>query len=178
MLKQLKRTNYIIINEIINALSKLRGAILRIKWVFSFIHCEFWKILVDWVCSYELYAPEKVVIDHHRMILNALGLLTNQLLKVLIRLPFCIKLLKKFTDVPWLSCLQICFSQVADGSGEAFYAASTKKRNKVVLFHVVDNKTEFESALIMLKVYWCRNRRRSSCFADTVKEEYEGGKLL
>jgi hypothetical protein len=60
------------------------------------------------------------------MILNALeGLLTNQLLKVLIRLP-CIKLLKKFTDVPWLSCLQICFSLVLMDQKKLFNALQHK----------------------------------------------------
>jgi hypothetical protein len=120
------------------------------------------------------YAPEKSD-RHHRMILNTLEGLCKSLVA------------KKSTDTViasncWKSptfhdyLVYRYVSEFADGSEEelCLIMQHLKHKSIIVLFHVVDNKTELNFDLIMLqKVYWCRNRRRNSCFAETVQQEYK-----
>ncbi|MFT5253822.1 MAG: hypothetical protein ACI87N_002872 [Flavobacteriales bacterium] len=126
---------------------------------------------------YEYYAPEKGSNRHHRMILNAL----EQLLKELKQ--------KKSTDtVTYLHQIAekihrrsmiILFTDMfqTGEEGKLLSALQHLKHNKhkVVLFHVVDAKTElnFDFDNAPRKFIDLETGEELSVYADNVKEEYE-----
>lgn len=132
---------------------------------------------------YEYYAPEKGSDRHHRMILNTLeNLLVNP------------KASKKTDTVTYLHqiaekihrrSLIILFTDMfhPDASGvdeeKLFTALQHLKHNKhkVVLFHVIDNKTElnFEFDNAPRKFIDVESGDEVTVFADNVKTAYEKG---
>ena len=127
--------------------------------------------------EYEFYAPEKGSDRHHRMILNKLeSLLENQ------------KSTKNTNTVSFLhliaekihrrSMIVLFTDMFQSGNEEALFTALQHlkhNKHKVVLFHVIDQKTElnfdFDSA--PRKFIDLESGDEINIFADSVKEAYE-----
>ena len=127
--------------------------------------------------EYEFYAPEKGSDRHHRMILNKLeSLLENQ------------KSTKNTDTVSFLhliaekihrrSMVVLFTDMFQSGNEEALFTALQHlkhNKHKVVLFHVIDQKTElnfdFDSA--PRKFIDLESGDEINIFADSVKEAYE-----
>ena len=127
--------------------------------------------------EYEYYASEKGSDRHHRMILNKLeSLLENQ------------KSTKNTDTVAFLhqiaekihrrSMLVLFTDMFQSGNEEALFSALQHlkhNKHKVVLFHVIDKKTEldFDFDTAPRKFIDLESGDEITIFADSVKEEYE-----
>ncbi len=127
--------------------------------------------------EYEFYAPEKGSDRHHRMILNKLeSLLENQ------------KSTKNTDTVTFLhqiaekihrrSMLVLFTDMFQSGNEEALFTALQHlkhNKHKVVLFHVIDKKTElnFDFDTAPRKFIDLESGDEINIFADSVKEAYE-----
>ena len=127
--------------------------------------------------TYEYYAPEKGSDRHHRMILNTLeGLLVktdNQ------KSTDTITFLHQIAEKIHRRSMIILFTDMfqAENEEELFNALQHLKHNKhkVVLFHVVDAKTElnFDFDNAPRKFIDVETGEEIAVFADNVKQEYE-----
>jgi uncharacterized protein (DUF58 family) len=131
--------------------------------------------------KYEYYAPEKGSDRHHRMILNSLeGLLEKPAVKKNTdTITFLHQIAEKIHRRSMIILFTDMFQSGSDASGEEalFNALQHLKHNKhkVVLFHVVDNKTElnFDFDNAPRKFIDVESGEEVALFADNVKEEYE-----
>lgn len=131
--------------------------------------------------TYEYYAPEKGSDRHHRMILNALeGLLEKQpVRKSTDTITFLHQIAEKMHRRSMIILFTDMFQSGSDDSGDEalFNALQHLKHNKhkVVLFHVVDNKTElnFDFDTAPRKFIDVETGEEVAIFADNVKQEYE-----
>jgi uncharacterized protein (DUF58 family) len=131
--------------------------------------------------TYEYYAPEKGSDRHHRMVLNALeGLLEKQpVRKSTDTITFLHQIAEKMHRRSMIILFTDMFQSGSDDSGEEalFNALQHLKHNKhkVVLFHVVDNKTElnFDFDTAPRKFIDVETGEEVAIFADNVKQEYE-----
>lgn len=127
--------------------------------------------------SYEYYAPEKGSDRHHRMILNALeGLLEKP---TTTKSTDTITFLHQIAEKIHRRSMIIVFTDMFQSGNEKalFDALQHLKYNKhkVVLFHVVDNKTElnFDYDNAPRKFIDIETGEEVTVFADNVKEEYK-----
>ena len=127
--------------------------------------------------TYEYYAPEKGSDRHHRMILNTLeGLLVNTDNQ---KSTDTIKFLHQIAEKIHRRSMIILFTDMfqAEKEEELFNALQHLKHNKhkVVLFHVVDAKTElnFDFDNAPRKFIDVETGEEIAVFADNVKQEYE-----
>ena len=127
--------------------------------------------------TYEYYAPEKGSDRHHRMILNTLeGLLVNTDNQ---KSTDTIKFLHQIAEKIHRRSMIILFTDMfqAENEEELFNALQHLKHNKhkVVLFHVVDAKTElnFDFDNAPRKFIDVETGEEIAVFADNVKQEYE-----
>ena len=127
--------------------------------------------------TYEYYAPEKGSDRHHRMILNALeGLLEKPTVK---KSTDTITYLHQIAEKIHRRSMIILFTDMFQTGDEEtlFNALQHLKHNKhkVVLFHVVDNKTElnFDFDNAPRKFVDVETGEEVAIFADNVKQEYE-----
>ena len=131
--------------------------------------------------TYEYYAPEKGSDRHHRMILNALeGLLVKPVVKKSTdTITFLHQIAEKIHRRSMIILFTDMFQSGPEASGEEalFRALQHLKNNKhkVVLFHVVDKKTElnFDFDNAPKKFVDVETGEIVAVFADNVKEEYE-----
>lgn len=130
--------------------------------------------------TYEYYAPEKGSDRHHRMILNALeGLLAKPIVKKSTdTVTFLHQIAEKIHRRSMIILFTDMFQSSADGSEEALFNALQHlkhNKHKVVLFHVVDKKTElnFDFDNAPRKFIDVETGEEVAVFADTVQEEYE-----
>jgi uncharacterized protein (DUF58 family) len=131
--------------------------------------------------KYEYYAPEKGSDRHHRMILNALeGLLVKPPVeKKTDTVTFLHQIAEKIHRRSMIILFTDMFQSGSESSGEEalFNALQHLKHNKhkVVLFHVVDKKTElnFDFDNAPRKFIDIETGEEVAVFADNVKEEYE-----
>jgi uncharacterized protein (DUF58 family) len=126
--------------------------------------------------SYEYYAPEKGSDRHHRMILNSLeGLLERSATK---RSTDTVTFLHQIAEKIHRRSMIILFTDMFQSSDEEalFNALQHLRHNKhkVVLFHVVDNKTElnFDFDNAPRKFIDVETGEEVTVFADNIKEEY------
>ena len=127
--------------------------------------------------AYEYYAPEKGSDRHHRMILNALeGLLDKPQVK---KSTDTITFLHQIAEKIHRRSMIILFTDMLQSGNEdaLFNALQHLKHNKhkVVLFHVIDSKTElnFDFDNAPRKFIDVETGEEVAIFADNVKEEYE-----
>ncbi len=127
--------------------------------------------------SYEYYSPEKGSDRHHRMILNALE---NLLEKPKVqKTTDTIKYLHQIAEKIHRRSMIILFTDMFQSNNEEalFTALQHLKHNKhkVVLFHVIDNKTElnFDFDNAPRKFIDIETGDEVNLFADNVKNEYE-----
>lgn len=127
--------------------------------------------------SYEYYAPEKGSDRHHRMILNTLeNLLVKPTLK---KSTDTVTFLHQIAEKIHRRSMIILFTDMFQTGEEEvlFNALQHLKHNKhkVVLFHVVDRKTElnFDFDNVPRKFIDVETGEEISIFADNVKVEYE-----
>ena len=127
--------------------------------------------------TYEYYAPEKGSDRHHRMILNTLeGLLVNTDNQ---KSTDTITFLHQIAEKIHRRSMIILFTDMfqAEKEEELFNALQHLKHNKhkVVLFHVVDAKTElnFDFDNAPRKFIDLETGEEIAVFADNVKQEYE-----
>ena len=131
--------------------------------------------------KYEYYAPEKGSDRHHRMILNTLeGLLVKPIeQKTTDTVTFLHQIAEKIHRRSMIILFTDMFQSGLDSSGDEslFNALQHLKHNKhkVVLFHVVDAKTElnFDFDNVPKKFIDVETGEEVAVFADNVKEEYE-----
>ena len=127
--------------------------------------------------TYEYYAPEKGSDRHHRMILNALeNLLEKPTIK---KSTDTITFLHQIAEKIHRRSMIILFTDMfQSGNVEALFNALQHlkhNKHKVVLFHVVDNKTElnFDFDNAPRKFIDVETGEEVAIFADNVKQEYE-----
>ena len=126
---------------------------------------------------YEYYAPEKGSDRHHRMILNALERLVEQ--PSIKKSTDTITFLHQIAEKIHRRSMIILFTDLFQtGNEEALFNALQHlkhNKHKVVLFHVVDNKTElnFDFDNAPRKFVDVETGEEVVIFADNVKEEYE-----
>ena len=126
---------------------------------------------------YEYYAPEKGSDRHHRMILNALERLVEQ--PSIKKSTDTITFLHQIAEKIHRRSMIILFTDLFQtGNEEALFNALQHlkhNKHKVVLFHVVDNKTElnFDFDNAPRKFVDLETGEEVVIFADNVKEEYE-----
>jgi uncharacterized protein (DUF58 family) len=127
--------------------------------------------------TYEYYAPEKGSDRHHRMILNALeSLLEKPTTK---KSTDTITFLHQIAEKIHRRSMIILFTDMfQSGKEEALFNALQHlkhNKHKVVLFHVVDNKTElnFDFDNAPRKFIDVETGEEVAIFADNVKQEYE-----
>ena len=126
---------------------------------------------------YEYYAPEKGSDRHHRMILNALERLVEQ--PSIRKSTDTITFLHQIAEKIHRRSMIILFTDLFQtGNEEALFNALQHlkhNKHKVVLFHVVDNKTElnFDFDNAPRKFVDVETGEEVLIFADNVKEEYE-----
>lgn len=131
--------------------------------------------------TYEYYAPEKGSDRHHRMILNALEQLLEK--PVVRKTTDTITFLHQIAEKIHRRSMIILFTDMFQSGPERsnddalFTALQHLKHNKhkVVLFHVVDKKTElnFEFDNAPRKFIDVETGEEVAIFADNIKEEYE-----
>ena len=127
--------------------------------------------------TYEYYAPEKGSDRHHRMILNALeGLLEQpKVLKSTDTITFLHQIAEKIHRRSMILLFTDMFQN--DNEEALFNALQHLKHNKhkVVVFHVVDAKTElnFDFDNGPRQFIDVETGEEVAVFADTVQEEYE-----
>ncbi|NDP28026.1 MAG: DUF58 domain-containing protein [Flavobacterium sp.] len=129
--------------------------------------------------TYEYYSPEKGSDRHHRMILNALE---NLLEKPKVQKSTdTITFLHQIAEKIHRRSMIILFTDMfQSGNEEALFTALQHlkhNKHKVVLFHVVDNKTElnFDFDNAPRKFIDIETGDEVTIFADNVKDEYEKG---
>lgn len=127
--------------------------------------------------TYEYYAPEKGSDRHHRMILNALeGLLERPKTQ---KSTDTITFLHQIAEKIHRRSMIVLFTDMFQSEEEQalFNALQHLKHNKhkVVLFHVVDSKTElnFDFDNAPRKFIDVETGEEVAVFADNVKQEYE-----
>ena len=127
--------------------------------------------------AYEYYSPEKGSDRHHRMILNALE---NLLEKPKVqKTTDTIKFLHQIAEKIHRRSMIILFTDMfQSGNEEALFTALQHlkhNKHKVVLFHVIDNKTElnFDFDNAPRKFIDIETGDEVNIFADNIKEEYE-----
>jgi len=127
--------------------------------------------------EYEFYAPEKGSDRHHRMILNKLeSLLENQKSK---KNTDTVSFLHQIAEKIHRRSMIVLFTDMFQSGNEAalFTALQHLKHNKhkVVLFHVIDQKTElnFDFDTAPRKFIDLESGDEINIFADSVKEAYE-----
>ena len=127
--------------------------------------------------TYEYYAPEKGSDRHHRMLLNKLeNLLENpKQTKTTDTITFLHQIAEKMHR---RSMIIIFTDMFQSGNEEALFNALQHlkhDKHKVVLFHVVDNKTElnFDFDNAPRKFIDLESGDEVNIFADNVKEAYE-----
>ncbi|WP_367756726.1 DUF58 domain-containing protein [Flavobacterium sp. WC2430] len=127
--------------------------------------------------SYEYYAPEKGSDRHHRMILNTLEnlLVTPTIKKSTDTVTFLHQIAEKIHRRSMIILFTDMFQM---GEEEVLLNALQHlkhNKHKVVLFHVVDNKTElnFDFDNGPRKFIDVETGEEISVFADNVKQEYE-----
>ena len=127
--------------------------------------------------TYEYYAPEKGSDRHHRMVLNALEnlLVDSKVEKNTDTITFLHQIAEK---IHRRSMIILFTDMFQSGNQEALFNALQHlkhNKHKVVLFHVVDTKTElnfdFDNAPRMF--IDVETGEEVAIFADNVKEEYE-----
>ena len=129
--------------------------------------------------TYEYYAPEKGSDRHHRMVLNALE---NLLEKPKVQKSTdTITFLHQIAEKIHRRSMIILFTDMfQSGNEEALFDALQHlkhNKNKVVLFHVIDNKTElnFDFDNTPRKFIDMETGDEVNLFAENVKQEYEKG---
>lgn len=129
--------------------------------------------------TYEYYAPEKGSDRHHRMVLNALE---NLLEKPKVqKTTDTITYLHQIAEKIHRRSMIILFTDMFQlGNEEALFNALQHlkhNKHKVVLFHVIDNKTElnFDFDNAPRKFIDLETGDEVNIFADNVKGEYEKG---
>jgi uncharacterized protein (DUF58 family) len=129
--------------------------------------------------TYEYYSPEKGSDRHHRMILNALeNLLQKPKVK---KTTDTIKFLHQIAEKIHRRSMIIIFTDMfQSGNEEALFTALQHlkhNKHKVVLFHVIDTKTElnFDFDNAPRKFIDLETGDEVTIFADNVKDEYEKG---
>lgn len=127
--------------------------------------------------SYEFYAPEKGSDRHHRMVLNALeGLLRGSVTK---KSTDTVTFLHQIAEKIHRRSMIILFTDMFhSGEEEALLNALQHlkhNKHKVVLFHVVDTKTElnFDFDSTPRKFIDVETGEEVAVFAHNVNEEYE-----
>lgn len=127
--------------------------------------------------TYEYYAPEKGSDRHHRMVLNALeNLLQAPVVK---KTTDTITFLHQIAEKIHRRSMIILFTDMFQtGEEERLLAALQHlkhNKHKVVLFHVVDGKTElnFDFDNAPRKFIDVETGEEIVVFADNIKEEYE-----
>ena len=129
--------------------------------------------------TYEYYSPEKGSDRHHRMILNALEHLLEK--PKVQKTTDTIKFLHQIAEKIHRRSMIILFTDMfQSGNEEALFTALQHlkhNKHKVVLFHVIDNKTElnFDFDNAPRKFIDIETGDEVNIFADNVKEEYEKG---
>lgn len=131
--------------------------------------------------AYEYYAPEKGSDRHHRMIINKLeGLLeVNKEAKNTDTITFLHQIAEKLHRRSMIVLFTDMFQSGPDATGEEqlFNALQHLKhdKHKVVLFHVIDSKTEltFDFDNAPRKFIDLESGDEVNIFADNVKQEYE-----
>ena len=129
--------------------------------------------------SYEYYSPEKGSDRHHRMILNALeNLLQTPKIK---KTTDTITYLHQIAEKIHRRSMIVLFTDMFQlGDEEALFTAIQHlkhNKHKVVLFHVVDTKTElqFDFDNAPRKFIDLETGEEVNLFSENVKEEYEKG---
>ncbi len=127
--------------------------------------------------TYEYYAPEKGSDRHHRMLLNTLeNLLENQKQT---KSTDTITFLHQIAEKMHRRSMIVLFTDMfQSGNEEALLNALQHlkhNKHKVVLFHVIDNKTElnFDFDNTPRKFIDLETGDEVNIFADNVKEAYE-----
>ena len=127
--------------------------------------------------TYEYYAPEKGSDRHHRMVLNALEnlLVDSKVEKNTDTITFLHQIAEK---IHRRSMIILFTDMFQSGNQEALFNALQHlkhNKHKVVLFHVVDTKTElnFDFDNAPRKFIDVETGEEVAIFADNVKEEYE-----
>jgi uncharacterized protein (DUF58 family) len=129
--------------------------------------------------SYEYYAPEKGSDRHHRMLLNTLENLITPASKQ--KNTDTITYLHQIAQKIHRRSMIILFTDMFQSNNEddLFVALQHLKHNKhrVVLFHVVDRKTEqsFDFDNAPRKFVDIETGEEIAVFADNVKQQYEKG---
>jgi len=127
--------------------------------------------------TYEYYAPEKGSDRHHRMILNQLEVLLDQ--SKATKHTDTIAFLHQIAEKMHRRSMIVLFTDMFQSGNEAalFTALQHLKHNKhkVVLFHVVDQKTElnFDFDNNPRKFIDLESGEEVLIFADNVKQQYE-----
>jgi uncharacterized protein (DUF58 family) len=126
--------------------------------------------------SYEYYAPEKGSDRHHRMLLNTLGNLLENTTAT--KSTDTITFLHQIAEKMHRRSLIVLFTDMFQSEKEEtlFNALQHLKHNKhkVVLFHIIDNKTElnFDFDNAPRKFIDIETGDEVNIFADTIKEAY------
>jgi uncharacterized protein (DUF58 family) len=129
--------------------------------------------------TYEYYAPEKGSDRHHRMVLNALEQLLEK--PQVPKQTNTIQFLHQIAEKIHRRSMIILFTDMFQAENESalFEALQHLKHNKhkVVLFHVIDSKTElnFDFDNSLRKFVDVETGEEVTVFADNIKEEYEKG---
>lgn len=129
--------------------------------------------------SYEYYAPEKGSDRHHRMVLNALENLLNK--PKVQKQTDTITFLHQIAEKMHRRSMIILFTDMfqSENQEQLFNALQHLKhdKHKVILFHVIDNKTELnlEFDNTPRKFIDVESGDEVTIFADNVKQEYEKG---
>ncbi|MBK9223454.1 MAG: DUF58 domain-containing protein [Flavobacterium sp.] len=127
--------------------------------------------------SYEYYAPEKGSDRHHRMILNQLENLLENPKET--KSTDTITFLHQIAEKMHRRSMIVLFTDMFQSANEEalFNALQHLKHNKhkVVLFHVIDSKTElnFDFDNTPRKFIDMESGDEVNLFADTIKEAYE-----
>ncbi|HJS00414.1 MAG TPA: DUF58 domain-containing protein [Flavobacterium sp.] len=127
--------------------------------------------------TYEYYAPEKGSDRHHRMILNALELLLKE--STTKKSTDTITFLHQIAEKAHRRSMIILFTDMfqAEDEERLLNALQHLKHNKhkVVLFHVIDGKTElnFDFDNAPRKFIDVETGEEIAVYANNVKEEYE-----
>jgi len=128
--------------------------------------------------AYEYYAPEKGSDRHHRMLLNRLEALLES--PKATKTTDTVKFMHQIAEKLHRRSMVIIFTdmfQTESGEERLFNALQHLKhdKHKVVLFHVIDNKTEvgFDFDNAPRKFIDMESGDEVNIFADNVKEAYE-----
>lgn len=127
--------------------------------------------------TYEYYAPEKGSDRHHRMVLNQLENLLEK--PKVAKNTNTITFLHQIAEKMHRRSMIVIFTDMFQSEDEEalFNALQHLKHNKhkVVLFHVIDNKTElnFDFDNAPRKFIDLESGEEINIFAETIKEDYE-----